>query len=155
MSSPSSDRTVHLPTRGAVVEESALDVEDASSLRMPASASQPTSQSRRPSGRVSFSALLQHRPSFVNRWRSGAMDEENGELASPKPERPPIPSALQPPPEVYSTPLPTLSMIVLSIVSQFNLSLYVTLQMYLSRDIDHAGRIPVGKRICPILTIHG
>ncbi|KAL6306396.1 hypothetical protein BKA93DRAFT_824233 [Sparassis latifolia] len=65
---------------------------------------------RRASGRVSFSTI-RTKPSFIGRWR-GHPDEEVGALT---PERPPIPSALQPPGEVYATPLPVLSMIVLSI----------------------------------------
>ncbi|CAL1699459.1 unnamed protein product [Somion occarium] len=52
-----------------------------------------------------------HRPSFLNRWQNTGGEDGDG-LDSPKP---PIPSALQPPPEVYATPLPMLSMIVLSI----------------------------------------
>ncbi|OBZ67513.1 Protein ZINC INDUCED FACILITATOR 1 [Grifola frondosa] len=67
---------------------------------------------RRPSGRTSFSRNLR-KPSFMGRWR-GAVDEENGVMSSPS-DRPAIPSALQPPGEVYATPLPVLSMIVLSI----------------------------------------
>ncbi|KAI0631169.1 major facilitator MFS-1 [Trametes polyzona] len=66
---------------------------------------------RRPSGRVSFSRLV-HKPSILSRW-SRAGDEESGITQTP--ERPPIPSALQPPGEVSATPLPVLSMIVLSI----------------------------------------
>ncbi|TCD71907.1 hypothetical protein EIP91_000039 [Steccherinum ochraceum] len=74
---------------------------------------QPQS-SRRPPGRVSFSAIPR-RTSFFNRWRNGVAEEEDGVPQSPKPDRPPIPSALQPSAEAYATPLPTLSMIVLSI----------------------------------------
>ncbi|KAI0370487.1 major facilitator MFS-1 [Pilatotrama ljubarskyi] len=68
-------------------------------------------RTRRPSGRVSFSRLM-HKPSILSRWsRTG--DEESGVTQTP--ERPAIPSALQTPGEVYATPLPVLSMIVLSI----------------------------------------
>ncbi|KAI0792440.1 major facilitator superfamily domain-containing protein [Abortiporus biennis] len=70
----------------------------------------------------SISQTQQHRPSFLSRWRNrigeGREDEENAivnVVGSPKAERPPIPSALQPAAEVYATPLPALSMIVLSI----------------------------------------
>lgn len=66
---------------------------------------------RRPSGRVSFSTVK--RPSFAS--RSTVQDEEAGLVIPPTPERPPIPNALQPG-EAYSTPLPILSMFVLSIV---------------------------------------
>ncbi|CCM06609.1 uncharacterized protein FIBRA_08888 [Fibroporia radiculosa] len=66
---------------------------------------------RRVSGRVSFSTL-NHRPSLFGRRRSG-VDEETGAAAA-APERPAIPSALQPG-ESYATPLPKLSMTVLSI----------------------------------------
>ncbi|KAI0760328.1 major facilitator superfamily MFS-1 [Fomes fomentarius] len=50
------------------------------------------------------------KPSILSRWRG---DEESG--TSQTPERPAIPSALQTSGEAYSTPLPVLSMIVLSI----------------------------------------
>ncbi|KAI0074454.1 major facilitator superfamily MFS-1 [Panus rudis PR-1116 ss-1] len=88
-------------------DESAL-LDDAS----PSPAQTNTQASRRPSGRISFTRV--HRPSFLNRW-GNAGDEESGVPPSPKPDKPPIPSALQPPPEAYATPLPTLSMIALSI----------------------------------------
>lgn len=78
----------------------------------PSSSAQPG----RGLGRMSFTQSLRS-PSFLSRWRNGGVDEENVNVNSPKPEQPPIPSALQPPPEVYTTPLPTLSMVVLSIVS--------------------------------------
>ncbi|KAF7795685.1 hypothetical protein EIP86_006850 [Pleurotus ostreatoroseus] len=115
MSDPSTNRTPVPPRRvfGAPAGDSALDADDASPVRRPTT---PQTTPRRPSapGRVSFSTQSQHRPSF-SRWRSNnALDEEGG-VRSPKPERPAIPSALQPPPEVYSTPLPMVSMIVLSI----------------------------------------
>ncbi|RDX45232.1 major facilitator superfamily MFS-1 [Lentinus brumalis] len=68
---------------------------------------------RRPSARVSFSGLVR-KPSILSRWsRNGVGDEESGTTATP--DRPAIPSALQPPGEAYATPLPALSMIVLSI----------------------------------------
>lgn len=54
------------------------------------------------------------KPSIFSRWKG---DEESG--TSQTPERPAIPSALQAPGEAYSTPLPVLSMIVLSIVRPF------------------------------------
>ena len=113
------------------VDDTALDMAESISVRPSPSrtdssqaaqqvASQAASTSkRRPSGRISFSSVLKHRPSFVERWRAAGGDEEagvGGEMPSPKVERPPIPSALQPPPEVYSTPLPMISMTVLSIV---------------------------------------
>ncbi|TBU39801.1 major facilitator superfamily MFS-1 [Dichomitus squalens] len=68
---------------------------------------------RRPSTRVSFSGLVR-KPSILGRWsRAGGGDEESG--ATQTPERPAIPSALQASGEVYTTPLPILSMAVLSI----------------------------------------
>ena len=63
-------------------------------------------------GRISFNQI-QHKPSLTSRWRS--RDEEDG-IPPASPGRPPIPSALEPKGESYSTPLPALSMIVLSIV---------------------------------------
>lgn len=120
MTSAESHNTLRPPPGGPQIDDSALDVEEsASPLLSPAGgrrSSQATTQGRRPSGRVSFSSMLRHRPSFISRWKNGGVDEEAG-VSSPRPDRAPIPSALQPPPEVYATPLPTLSMVVLSIVS--------------------------------------
>jgi hypothetical protein len=92
---------------GLAVNDSALDDDDSQSLgeRTP---------TRRVLGPVSF-GQNQHRPSIVSRWRS-TLDAESRRTLSPVGERPPIPSALQPSKEIYSTPLPMLSMIVLSIV---------------------------------------
>ncbi|TFY51331.1 hypothetical protein EVJ58_g10625, partial [Rhodofomes roseus] len=70
----------------------------------------PHPQTRRKSTRVSFSAL--RKPSF-SLLRRSTVDEEAGE-GSEVPDKPAIPSALQSS-EAYTTPLPTLSMIVLSI----------------------------------------
>ncbi|KAH7912166.1 hypothetical protein BJ138DRAFT_1061588 [Hygrophoropsis aurantiaca] len=70
-----------------------------------------TNHERRSSRRVSTNQS-QHRPSFVSRWRTQTDEESGGR--SPGTERPPIPNALHTK-EAYSTPLPTLSMIVLSI----------------------------------------
>ena len=75
---------------------------------------------RRPSARVSFSGLTR-KPSILSRWSRAGEDEESG-LMQP-PERPAIPSALQAPGEAYATPLPVLSMIVLSIVCAYLLRL--------------------------------
>lgn len=102
------NRTNTLPRRVfGNVNESAVDDETSSA---------PPGASRRPSGLGSFARV--HRPSFVARWRNreGGEGDESAVLDSPS-VKPPIPSALQPPPELYATPLPTLSMIVLSIVS--------------------------------------
>ncbi|KAI0918614.1 hypothetical protein AcW1_009544 [Taiwanofungus camphoratus] len=73
-----------------------------------------TGSSQQVSGgrRVSFSNV-HRRPSVIGRWRTSTDDEEAAAI-SPSP-RPAIPSALQAPGEVYTTPLPVLSMIVLSI----------------------------------------
>ncbi|KAI0828591.1 major facilitator MFS-1 [Trametes gibbosa] len=82
------------------IDEDALEPQPAGSRGIP-----------RPSDRVSFSRLV-HKPSILSRWsRTG--DEESGTTQTP--ERPAIPSALQPPGELYATSLPVLSMIVLSI----------------------------------------
>jgi len=63
--------------------------------------------------RFSFGSS-RHRPSFTARWRNN-VDEEGG-MVMPTSERPPIPTMMQPAGEAYTTPLPVLSMIVLSIV---------------------------------------
>ena len=72
----------------------------------------PTITARPRPGRISFS-----RQSLAARWR-GAGDEEAAAVPAltPTSERPPIPSALQQSAETYTTPLPLLPMIVLSIV---------------------------------------
>jgi hypothetical protein len=89
--------------------DSALDDTDAPS------AERPQNAARRILGGFSF-GQNQHRPSFAARWRGGAHDEEAAADTTPNAERPPIPSALQTAGEAYTTPLPVLSMIVLSIV---------------------------------------
>ena len=96
-----------MPRRVFGPEDSALDTQDA----LPSRAEVPRDHAGRHS-----SSHTQHRPSFLTRWQNFRQDEENAIPHSPKPDRPPIPSALQPSPEVYATPLPILSMIVLSIV---------------------------------------
>lgn len=63
-------------------------------------------------GRISLGNLRGGRPSFGSFRRDGA-----AALPTPKSDRPPIPTMMQPSGEAYSTPLPKLSMIVLSIVS--------------------------------------
>ncbi|VDC00276.1 unnamed protein product [Peniophora sp. CBMAI 1063] len=64
-------------------------------------------------GRISFSLP---RPN-IGRWRGTDSDAEAGDnsVTSPSGDKPPIPSALQSAAEVNATPLPTLSMLVLSI----------------------------------------
>lgn len=71
-------------------------------------------QQPRRASRIAFSPLP-HKPSLIGRWR-GTQDEETGGPSTPPSDRPLIPSALAQSTEVYSTPLPTLSMVVLSIV---------------------------------------
>ena len=65
-------------------------------------------------GRISFTLP---RPS-IGRWRGTDDAAEAGDdtVTSPTGDKPPIPSALQSAAEVNATPLPTLSMLVLSIV---------------------------------------
>ncbi len=65
--------------------------------------------SRRLSGKISFGRLKLGRPSF-------AFSRGNNSQISVGTERPPIPTMIHSSGEVYSTPLPKLSMIVLSIV---------------------------------------
>lgn len=80
---------------------------------------EPTARNQR----ISFSNLVrpsmssQRRPSFAARWRRPSNSTAGGNDDQPSIpfERPPIPSAFEPTGEVYSTPLPALSMIVLSI----------------------------------------
>jgi hypothetical protein len=56
--------------------------------------------------------------SVIARHQGNHNDEESAPDASINSERPPIPSALHSSGEAYTTPLPVLSMIVLSIVSR-------------------------------------
>lgn len=76
-------------------------------------------------------------------------DEELG-VKSPTSERPPIPSALHVR-EPDSTPLPALSMIVLSIVSVPSPAFYHGSQHH----VDYAWGVLVCKRIDAILALHG
>ena len=69
------------------------------------------STARRFLGRISFRNLTGGRPTSFER------DGETG-LTSPKSDRPAIPTMMQPSGETYSTPLPKISMVVLSIVSK-------------------------------------
>lgn len=98
MSTPKPSR-IALPKRRSF-NDSALDVAESPDPERRASPRRP--------GRVSFSQN-QARPS--GRWRALHDEEELFEAMDP----PPIPSALKP--EGDATPLPALSMIVLSIVS--------------------------------------
>ncbi|KAK0237694.1 hypothetical protein EDD85DRAFT_1004446 [Armillaria nabsnona] len=99
MTTPQANR-ISLPHRSFGVDESALDDENDTPQR-------DGSSLRRVLGRISFGNSMR-RPSFASRLRAGA--------DSPAPsERPPVPTVMQPAGEVYQTPLPILSMIVLSI----------------------------------------
>ena len=72
-----------------------------------------TSTARRFLGRISLGNLRGGRPSF-------GFFRRDGETVSPTPksDRPAIPTMMQPSGEAYSTPLPKISMVVLSIVSK-------------------------------------
>lgn len=99
MTTPRANR-ISLPHRSFGVDESALDDDNDTPQR-------DGSSLRRVLGRISFGNSMR-RPSFASRLRAGA--------DSPAPsERPPVPTVMQPAGEVYQTPLPILSMIVLSI----------------------------------------
>ncbi|KAF7318868.1 Histone H2B [Mycena chlorophos] len=84
------------PRRSFGRDESTLDTEPA-----------PQSPARRLMGRLSFGALSRHRPSFASR---GPQEDSTTPT-----ERPPIPHMISSSAETYATPLPVLSMIVLSI----------------------------------------
>ncbi|KAF5390805.1 hypothetical protein D9757_004422 [Collybiopsis confluens] len=88
------------PRRTFGTDNSALDDAEATPVR---------STLRRALPRISFGSL--RRPSVVFKPSS---DHEGG-VFSPSADKAPIPSVSQPAPEVYATPLPVLSMIVLSI----------------------------------------
>lgn len=103
MSSSIQDR-ITLPRRTFGVDESALDDTEG-----PTDGNIVQRLLRRISQRAS-----QSRPSFVPRWPNILNSGDEGE--TPPSERPPIPTMMQPSGEAYSTPLPVLSMVVLSIV---------------------------------------
>ncbi|KIK56864.1 hypothetical protein GYMLUDRAFT_46768 [Collybiopsis luxurians FD-317 M1] len=101
MSTPKSNRRHSAtPRRTFGADDSALDDTDATPTR---------SSLRRALSRISLGSL--RRPSFI--FKNGS-DSEGG-VFSPSVERARIPSVSQPAPEAYATPLPVLSMIVLSI----------------------------------------
>ncbi|EIW78548.1 hypothetical protein CONPUDRAFT_138776 [Coniophora puteana RWD-64-598 SS2] len=64
--------------------------------------------------RVSGGGRSLRRPSFIGRWRSSISGSSDGGDGTKSIDKPPIPTAIQSS-ETYSTPLPTLSMTVLSI----------------------------------------
>lgn len=104
-------------------------------------------------GRVSFSQG-QRKPSFISRWRR-TPDEEEGMGRPPStitPERPLIPSALEQKGEAYTTPLPTLSMIVLSIVRFLLSPIY---SLLIIDDIGDVGRVFIGECFHSIHALHG
>ncbi|KAJ4473031.1 hypothetical protein J3R30DRAFT_3296642 [Lentinula aciculospora] len=101
MNTPKSNHHSAAPRRTFGADDSALDDTDATPTR---------SALRRALPLISFGSL--HRPSFSLK---NNVDNEDRNVASPSAERPPIPSVSQPAPEAYATPLPVLSMIVLSI----------------------------------------
>ncbi|KAJ7512779.1 hypothetical protein B0H11DRAFT_1947347 [Mycena galericulata] len=96
------------PRRSFGPDESALD-------DSPETPEQTPSRVQRFIGRLSL-GNSQHRPSFASRWRNNSgNEEEGGPPGTPNTERPPIPTMMQSSTETYATPLPILSMIVLSI----------------------------------------
>ncbi|KAJ3567286.1 hypothetical protein NP233_g6468 [Leucocoprinus birnbaumii] len=69
---------------------------------------------RRILGRISFGSLRDRPSSLLSRLRDG--DEEGSSSSAPGTiGRPPVPTVMQPAGEAYTTPLPVLSMVVLSI----------------------------------------
>lgn len=94
-----------IPRRSFGVQEPALDDDGETSS---------TNLAQRLLGRISF-GNSQHRPSFTFRGRTPSAGGLESTQGIP-PDRPPIPTMMQSSGEVYTTPLPTLSMIVLSIV---------------------------------------
>ncbi|TFK38100.1 hypothetical protein BDQ12DRAFT_683974 [Crucibulum laeve] len=101
MSTPN-PRRPSVPHRSFGPQDSALYNDNDTPLREQTGA-------RRILGRISFGSI-RRRPSFLSRLRGG--DEEG--LVTPGSDQPPIPS-MQISGEAYTTPLPVLSMIVLSI----------------------------------------
>lgn len=99
-------------------------------------------------GRISFSSLRRGRPSFLGSRNDG------GSVSTPSTERPPIPTMMNASAEAYMTPLPKLSMIVLSIVSaQFLLSGHGGgPERY---NVDYARRILIRKRFNAISPFYG
>lgn len=112
--SPSNPDRMSIPRRTFGVDESALD----DSESMP----QEPGAVRRVLGHVSF-GTSQHRPSFLARWRKSTGGESDTGASTSNSERPPIPTMMHSSGEAYTTPLPVLSMIVLSIVRRINFHL--------------------------------
>jgi hypothetical protein len=77
-------------------------------------------------GRMSLGNL--GRPIFGSFRRDG-----EAALSTPKSDRPAIPTMMQPSGEVYSTPLPMISMVVLSIVSNVLLDNVLLIYFYYQR----------------------
>ena len=98
---------ISLPIRTFGVQEPAGDAQDDAE-------GEPTLL-RRVLSRISF-RNKQHRPSTSSRPEEYANDDGATAALSPTSERAPIPTMIQPSGEIYTTPLPVLSMIVLSIV---------------------------------------
>lgn len=116
-------RILHLPSRSS--SKATMDSRRPSTHTRSFGTQEPLSEDVNPTpstahrilGRISFSSLRRGRPSFLN---SG-----NGDSPStPSTERPPIPTMMNGSGEAYMTPLPKLSMVVLSIVSSIS-SLFV------------------------------
>lgn len=139
MNTPKSNRHSTTPRRTFGADDSALDDTDTTPTR---------SALRRAIPRISFGSL--HRPSF--RFKNSS-DNEDGAVVSPTADKAPIPSVTQPAPEVYATPLPVLSMIVLSIVRLYLTS--ISSSLFKGFVLDSLGRIPVCERFHAIFVVHG
>lgn len=108
---------------------------------------------RRVSSRLSLWSN-RHKPTFVPWWTKGADESGEQELHPPASGRPPIPTMMQSSGEAYTTPLPILSMIVLSIVCSiaFDARFEMTDGIWF---IDNAWRVLIRKCLDAILIIHG
>ena len=106
---------------------------------------------RRVSSRISLWSN-RHKPTFVPWWTKGAGENGEQELPPPTSGRAPIPTMMQSSGEAYTTPLPILSMIVLSIVRIIDVQFGLTHNLCLT---DNAWRVLIRKRLHAILTIHG
>lgn len=122
---------------------------DTSAAHQESPSSSEPNVARRILGRISFGSLHKKPSPLLSRPR----DVEGDSTSSPSATgRPPVPTVMQPSGETYTTPLPLLSMIVLSIVRVS----FPRICLCLTHPItDYVGRVSFCQRFHPIPSFHG